>query len=156
MSTKLITIQHKNVIGELRASDFYECKAKSEYHKRTPQSYQFLASKTNPACSIPIFTWEVVIPGTDLCASSDQLRRMNEMTGFPEDSVVLVLEVPDEHVLRTNFYEFVTMRCIEEGIDDESGFRNDFIFSISDGDEVQSILPFIKYEWVKEIIELGR
>lgn len=122
---KLITFQHKEVLREIEDKGYYMCSKISDYHRNTPNSYQFLKNtykKKSPNSPIiyPIFTWSQVLSiGVPPNENEGKcIERMLEMTGCPHNQeknyYMLVLEVPTENVLETDFYSFVDMRCEEE------------------------------------------
>lgn len=78
---------------------------------------------------------------TELRVDMEHLLRMDEMTPVPPDRVLLVLEVPDNVVLTTSFYDFVDARCIEEFEEVIENFTWDNVYYNLDGiDELQAIL----------------
>lgn len=142
----LITIQHENVLKELRSDGQYYCKHHGSFSKQYPVSYGELA--TMLWVDIPIFAWKQVYPES---LHISQLPRMLEMTPLPKGSVILELEVPDDIPLLTNFYEWVSRLEEESG---EIEFVADRaliwegILDVSNCCEIQAVLPYIKKDWV--------
>lgn len=157
---KLITFQHKDILNQLNNGK-YICNKISKYQSFTPLSYNILRNRLIDkigSCENPIFAWAQVIPGKELKVDSKTIGRALEMTGFNfEHYLIFELDVDDKYVDIQDFYNFVDMRCEEEGIDcyynsfDE--FPIDKVFTIDYEYELQATIPMIKLEWVKSIYE---
>jgi hypothetical protein len=153
---KIITIQSHEIADILKESGIYHCSFISGYNECTPLAYKYLAGKLSvigKPCDIPIFGWNKVIDD-DINLSVASLLRMNEMTPFNPDTIILELEVPDDEVILTDFYNFVDMRYSEEFPKgspdyDEISTTWEDVFNIREDVEIQAILPYIKQEWVK-------
>ena len=143
----LITIQHENVLKELRSKGQYHCNYLGGFSKQYPVSYGELA--TMLWVDIPIFAWKQVYKDKSLHVN--QLSRMLEMTPLPKGSVILELEVPNDIPLLTNFYEWVG-RLEEESGDIEVAEDRVQIWSgildVSTCYEIQAVLPYIKEDWI--------
>jgi hypothetical protein len=153
---KIITIQSEEIFDILKESGIYHCSFISEYNESTPLSYNHLANKLTAMgkpCDIPIFAWSKVIDD-EINMSVTSLLRMNEMTPFKENTIILELEVSDDELLLTDFYNFVDMRYSEEFPKGNPNYEEisttwEDVFNIRRDVEIQAILPYIKHEWVK-------
>ena len=165
----LLTFQHKIVLNEIINKGKYYCNHVSEYHSLTPKSYDLLARRLNETancqCTTVIFAWQRLYKSKVLNIS--QIERALECTPFNCDDIYLFeLNVPADKVLLTNFYNFVDLRCQEEGIDDlypNSGLNEDekfsrlaqYVFDIDTHDEIQAVIPSIDCGEVLNIFGVG-
>lgn len=161
---KILTFQHKSVEDTLIKDGLYMCNIISDYNKKTPNAYKFLAEELYKKCGekpdIPIFGWSKVFDDKDFYVDNDTISRMLDMTFFDVNEYVLLkLIVPEKYVLLTNFYEFVYKRCKEEFPNDEEYQSDDIInksvLDVSNTQEIQAIIPFIKYEWLASVYILS-
>lgn len=157
---KIITFQHPKVIEELEENGFYISKFKSKFHKATPNSYKFLidsfkSTKMNSPIIYPIFGWSQVLSIGEVINESCRvtINRMLEMTSMPENYYMLVLNVPENEVIETDFYGFVDLRFEEEF--PEEGFvltekEKQTILHPRENRaiEIQAILGYINEEWI--------
>lgn len=160
---RIITFQHPEVLKTLRKNNKYTCVTVSKYNEATPKCYERLRteleSKINQKVQSIIFAWGRV--SDEYTIDISQAERMLEMTHFI-NYIALELDVPDEMILLTRFYDFVDIRCEEEGIDNydwESDGRyssyDEFIESCwqrvlnnHEDCEIQVILPYIQSDWL--------
>lgn len=167
---KLLTFQHKTILDDIRDTGVYLCERQSDYHLNTPNAYAFLKSRLAgqypQAFKNVIFAWQQLFKDTPL--TIEHAVRGFECTGFDTDNYYLFeLDVYDKHVFLTNFYNFVDLRCQEEGIDDifpdtdysysyneKIALLENCVLDISTHDEVQAIIPYIQKENIISIYSI--
>ena len=79
----------------------------------------------------------------------DQFNRACEMAGCDNNDIMLVLEVPDDIILETDFYNFVDEICAITGIDSSIESMWETIYDLQPNRERQVIFPYIKKEWIQ-------
>lgn len=162
---RIITFQHPAVLDSINKCGVYLSCYKGHFHQKTPKSYRFLIDsfrdiRENVSINYPIFGWSQVLDvGIPINESDIAIKRMLEMTPMPEDYSMLVLEVPDNMVMETDFYGFVDMRFSEEYPDDDFVLTKEGIDSIlkpreNNIIEIQAVLGYISKDWVKDVIHL--
>ena len=83
----------------------------------------------------------------------DEISRAKEMCGHYNNNIILILEVPDELVLETDFYNFVDEICAITGIDTSIESIWESIYDLRPNREKQVIFPYIKKEWIIKCIK---
>lgn len=152
---KVITFQHPRVSDKIHREKVYYCEYVSEFHNRTPKSYNHLTEEYRRRNSgeivFPIFGWSRVSGETGLKLNRKNLDVMLSMVNFPGYYKVIILEVPKDFVMETDFYNFVDLRYIEEfGLDEGMEDCDVEVFDVegAGADDVQAILGCIKEEWI--------
>lgn len=164
MQMKIITFQHEKVLEAIELNGVYFCDYIGRYHKNTPQSYKFLKDNfiiKKPKAKIhnPIFGWVKVLRDEDIIDENnpETISRMLEMTPFGDGRKMIVLDIPEDDVMETDFYLFVDLRCEEEfgdviftgGADCKESMLHP---RTSNSIEIQAIFGEIRKEWIIRIL----
>lgn len=143
----LLTVQSKEVIDEIYKNGVYYADInKSYYYKKTPNCYKELMNRISGNC--PIFTW-YKLEGKQV-GIDEEFIKAGGMKAVNE-GVWLLLDVPDNQVLLTDFYEYTDMMFLEtEGPDDFKDLPTwEAVFNYVDKSyDIQAIIPCIKKEWI--------
>ena len=104
--------------------------------------------ETNFTCFFWGFSRLLVGPDLD-----DVLYRMTEMCCSYKGNIFYLLEIPDELVLQTDFYNFSDEIYASECPDDEFEHSWENIYH-DRGHEMQCIFPYVEESWVQLAIDL--
>jgi hypothetical protein len=161
---KIITFQHEKVLETIELDGVYFCDYIGRYHKATPQSYKFLKDNfiiQKPKAKIhnPIFGWSRVLRDEDIIDENNPktISRMLDMTSFGDGYKMVVLDIPEDHVMETDFYLFVDLRCEEEFGDviftGGADCKESILYPRTNNSiEIQAIFGEIRKEWIIRIL----
>lgn len=149
---RLLTSQHINVWNKIIEDGIYQCTISSNTRERTINSYNKMANavkeKTGIEVLSPIWCWFRVDDKYINTIKETNLKRCDGMTGVNE--IVMLLEVPDEIPLLSDFYEWVDVMYQELTPNDPLGVKFEDIFDIREDVSIQACIPYIKKEYIIE------
>lgn len=145
---KLLTIQSKEVIDIVNRDGIYFAdKHKSTYYKISPGCYNELMNRLDGKC--PIFAW-YKINGNN-ASLNDDIIKLADSRGVGT-GVRILLEVPDNEVLLSDFYNYSDMIFLEtEGAYDFKDIPTwEDVFDYVDENvlDIQALIKCIKKEWI--------
>lgn len=148
---KLLTVQHEKVLEIINNEDIYKAdKELCRYYHNTPGCYNELIKRLNN--ETPIFAWYKLCGVSEL----DFSKKTIDLAGGKgiDKGIWMLLEVPDDLVLLSDFYDYVDMMFLErEGPDDFKDlptWESVFEYIDKENRDIQAIIPYIKKEWIIE------
>lgn len=150
---KVLTIQSKNLDLTFKNTDKVFPNGKCNYPHATPV-YEKLFKEYNKRkdTNYDGFFWAF----SNLLTNDkyEAIKRAREMIGTEnkKDTKVLILDIPDELCLATDFYNFADEIYAHEFPNELKSVWNS-IFDVRENSETQVIFPYISKEMVVEILE---
>lgn len=149
---KVLTIQSKNLDLTFKNTDKVFPNGKCNFPHARPV-YERLFDEYNKRKDTAYngFFWAFSNLLTD--DGDEQIKRAREMIGMEirKDTKALILDIPDELCLATDFYNFADEIYAHEFPNELKSIWNS-IFDVRENSETQVIFPYISKEMVVEIL----
>lgn len=121
-----------------------------------PKTYQRLIDdynkKKNTDIEALFYVWVKVFDDREINIDEDHIQRCNEMTGIADGSVCMLLDVPDDLLLTTSFYNYTDEMYAEE-FPDELDSIWDSIYDLEKSSyEQQGVIPYITKDMIIDTI----
>ena len=156
---RAITFQAKEVLDNI-LKDGICYPIKQIRFENAPKTYKRLIddynTKKGTSNESLFYVWVKVFRDSDICINKDYIIRCNAMTNIPDNSICLLLEIPDDLVLITSFYNYTDEMYAEE-FPEELESIWDSIYDLEHSSyEQQGIIPYITKDMIidTEIIKI--
>lgn len=156
---RLLTFQPKDIVEHIYEKGVYTpevYKERGEVYNGLVERFNEVKGRTNGGI---IFTWERIDFEDIKDLNKDLIDAANDKYDC-NDRVALLLEVPEEEIYRTSFYDYASMLCFEwDGTDyvnasDYSDYEIDKErWNIDKVETIQTIIDRIERDWIIDMKE---